>query len=42
MLTWLRRHGVFSTLLWAVLALAAAESVLLFYYLSSWLTLPLL
>ena len=43
MRTWFRRHGVLGALLlWAALALAATESVLLLYYLSSWLTLPLL
>jgi hypothetical protein len=40
--TWFRRHGIFGALLWAALALATTESVLLLYYLSSWLTLPLL
>ena len=38
----LRRHRVIAALLWAALALAATEGVLLFYYLDSWLTLPLL
>jgi hypothetical protein len=39
---WLRRHRVVAALLWAALALAGAEGVLLLYYLNSWLTLPLL
>lgn len=37
-----RRHPVFAKLLWALLALAVGEVVLVFYYLDSWLTLPLL
>jgi hypothetical protein len=42
MLTWLRKQRLTVTLLWAALALAATESLLLIYFLSSWLTLPLL
>jgi len=38
----LRRHRIVASLLLAALALAATESVLLLYYLDSWLTLPLL
>jgi len=36
------RHSVLSKILWALLALAVSEAVLVFYYLDSWLTLPLL
>jgi hypothetical protein len=36
------RRSVFTKLLWALLALAVGEVVLVFYYLDSWLTLPLL
>lgn len=39
---WIRRHRLAAALLWSTLALAAAESALLVYYLNSWLTLPLL
>jgi hypothetical protein len=42
MRTWFRRHHVIGSLLWAAVALAATESVLILYYLNSWLTLPLL
>jgi len=42
MRNWLRRHCVVAAVLWAALALAATEGVLLLYYLDSWLTLPLL
>jgi len=38
---WLRRHRVAGALLLAALVLAGTEGVLLLYYLSSWLTLPL-
>jgi hypothetical protein len=37
---WFRRHRIVATLLWAVLALATIECILLFYYLNSWVTLP--
>jgi hypothetical protein len=36
------RHSVLAKFLWALLALALSEAVLVFYYLDSWLTLPLL
>ena len=36
------RHSVFVKFLWALLALAVSEAVLVFYYLDSWLSLPLL
>lgn len=39
MRSWLRRHRVVAALLFAVLALAGAAGVFL-YYLDSWLTLP--
>jgi hypothetical protein len=42
MRVWLRRHRVAAALVWAALTLAAAEAILLAYYLDSWLTLPLL
>jgi len=38
----LGRHRFIATVLWAVLALVTTESILLLYYLDSWLTLPLL
>jgi hypothetical protein len=38
---WLHRHPVVAALLWTVLALLGIESTLLYYYLNSWLTLPL-
>jgi hypothetical protein len=37
---WLRRHRLVAATLWAVLALGAIESILLLYYLNSWVTLP--
>jgi hypothetical protein len=40
MRTWLRRHRIIATLLWAALALAATEGILVYYYLNSWVTLP--
>ena len=36
------RHSVLTKLLWALLAIAVSEVALVFYYLDSWLTLPLL
>jgi hypothetical protein len=39
---WLRRHRIVAALLWALLTLSAIEGGLLFYYLSSWVTLPTL
>jgi len=41
MRNWIRRHRVVAGLLWTALVLAATEGFLLFYYLDSWLTLPL-
>ena len=37
---WLHRHRVVAAVLWAALALGAIESILLLYYLDSWVTLP--
>jgi hypothetical protein len=37
-----RHHSVFMKVLWALLALAVGQAVLVFYYLDSWLTMPLL
>ena len=37
-----QNHPLLTAILSAILGLAAVESVLLLYYLSSWLTLPLL
>ena len=42
MMIWLRKHRLTATLLWATLALAGTEGILLIYFLDSWLTLPLL
>jgi hypothetical protein len=42
MLIWLRKHRLTATILWAALALAATEGLLLSYFLGSWMTLPLL
>ncbi|MCU1235289.1 MAG: hypothetical protein JWP63_3256 [Candidatus Solibacter sp.] len=39
---WLRSHPVLTAVLWTALALAILESALLYYYLSSWITLPFL
>ena len=39
---WLRTHRIAAVALWTALALAAAEGVLVYYYLSSWFILPLL
>ncbi len=39
---WFRKRPLVATFLLTLLTLAAAEGILLFYYLSSWLTLPLL
>jgi hypothetical protein len=41
MSTWYHRHGIVGTLIATALGLAVVEGVLLLYYLSSWLTLPL-
>jgi len=41
MRTWLHRHPVVAVLLWTALALLGIEGTLLYYYLNSWLTLPL-
>ena len=40
-MTWIRRHPIASKLVGALLALAALEGGLMYYYLNSWLTLPL-
>jgi hypothetical protein len=37
---WFRRHRIAAALLWTALTLGAIESILLYYYLSSWVTLP--
>ncbi len=42
MRTGLRRHRIVSGFLWTALALAASEVLLIYYYLSSWITLPTL
>lgn len=42
MSAWLSVRRLIEKLLWAILAMAAIESLLLAYYLNSWLTLPLL
>jgi len=42
MRNWLRKHPIIATLLWTALALAGLEGTLVYYYLNSWLTLPLL
>jgi hypothetical protein len=39
---WLQKHRIVARLLYAVLALAAVEGILLYYYLSSWANLPAL
>jgi hypothetical protein len=41
MSTWFHRHRIVGMLICTVLGLAVVEGVLLLYYLSSWLTLPL-
>jgi hypothetical protein len=41
MRTWIRMHRTLAALLWTTLALAVTEAALVFYYLDSWLTLPL-
>ena len=41
MSTWFYEHRIAGMLIAAVLGLAVIEGVLLLYYLSSWLTLPL-
>jgi hypothetical protein len=40
--TFSRRHPIAAMLLGTVLVLAAAEGLLLCYYLNSWFTMPLL
>jgi hypothetical protein len=37
---WLHRHRIVRAVLWLALALGAIESILLFYYLNSWVTMP--
>jgi hypothetical protein len=37
---WLHKHRVVTAVLWAALALATIEGILVFYYLDSWVTLP--
>ena len=37
-----RGRRIFVTLLWTTLALAAAETAAVVYYLNTWFTLPLL
>ena len=39
---WLGAHRVVAAALWSVLALAAAETILVYHYLNSWFILPLL
>jgi hypothetical protein len=39
---WFRAHRIAAAALWTVLALVAAEGILVFYYLNSWFILPLL
>jgi hypothetical protein len=39
---WVRTHRFAAVLLFTVLAMAAAEGLLVYYYLSSWFILPLL
>jgi hypothetical protein len=39
---WFRRHPIAAALFWATLALGAIECILLYYFLSSWVTLPTL
>jgi hypothetical protein len=39
---WLRTHRVLAALVWATLSLAAAEGLLVYYYLNSWFIMPLL
>jgi hypothetical protein len=39
---WFHKHRIVTALLLTVLASAAVEGVLLFIYLGSWLTLPLI
>jgi hypothetical protein len=42
MRTWIRHHRIAAALLWTVLAVAATEGLLLYYYLNSWFIMPLL
>ena len=42
MKTWFLKHRVVAVLLLTALPLAVTEGVLLFIYLGSWLTLPLI
>lgn len=39
---WVRKHRFITAILSAMVALGAAEAVLVYYYLSSWFILPLL
>jgi len=40
--SWFRKHRAIAALLWAAVVLAATEAILLFYFLNSWLTMPVL
>ncbi len=37
---WFHRHRIAAAMLWSALGIAALEAILLYYYLSSWVTMP--